>query len=98
MACISLTGNMSDPGTLPCMAMTRETSMPPANMLVTKKRSNVNNAHTRNWVRHTSTSPMTLPMSSWNGFTEEIITSMIRLDFSSITPVMIMLPNMNMNM
>lgn len=53
----------------------------------------------RNWVRPTmATQAGTLPIISWNGFTELMSTSTTRFCFSSITPRITCTPYRNMKM
>ena len=65
---------------------------PPPNIPITIVSTKVSTPQSRSCVKPTKASPSTLPIKSWNGFTDEIITSMIRFDFSSMTPLMIWLP------
>ena len=44
------------------------------------------------WVSPTPPTPMILPIISWNGFTDDTITSTIRLVFSSITERITIVP------
>ena len=52
----------------------------------------------KNWVRATLATPRILPIIRSKGLTEETMTSTILLDFSLMTLVMTMLPNMVTNM
>ena len=65
---------------------------------VAEEKTPVNKIHSTNWVRATNDTPMTLPIISWKGFTELIITSMMRLVFSSATPCITCPPKKMMNM
>ena len=52
----------------------------------------------KNWVRATLATPRILPIIRSKGLTEETMTSTILLDFSLMTLVMTMLPNIVTNM
>ena len=51
----------------------------------------------KNCVRATAATPRILPIISWKGLTEEIITSTILVVFSSITLLITILPNIKIN-
>ena len=77
-----------------CCATNREVSTTPDNCTAASMTIEMA-IHSRNCVSPTMAMPIILPIISWNGFTDDTITSTIRLVFSSTTPRITCDPNIN---